>query len=176
MPLENGRKNVRRRGHVLKDYPGTLILVGHDRDVLDRLATGIIALEGDGRAREYAGGYSDYLTQRRARPDAETISGPQKSARRTRSERPKRAGSKLGYKEQRELETLPGELARLEAEVGTLRKALADPGFFARDRAAFEDAAARLETARARLTSTEERWLDLETRREELAAATQGKV
>ncbi len=172
---------------VLDDYAGTLILVSHDRDFLDRLATGTVALEappgGDGRAVEYAGGYSDYLTQRRGgaepTPRAETAAKarPKKEAAPTiTATRAKAAPRKLGYQDQRALDRLPGEIAALEGAIAALEARLADPGLYRRDPAAFETATRGLVAKRGALSAAEERWLELEARREALALAreTQG--
>ena len=151
---------------VLDDYAGTLILVSHDRDFLDRLATGTIALEGDGRAVEYAGGYSDYLTQRGA------TNAPTAKAETTRKPPPARAKAapgKLGYQDQRALDRLPGEIETLEGEIAALESRLADPGLYGRDPAAFETATRELASARDALAAAEERWLELEARREAFA-------
>ncbi len=155
----------------LDDYEGTLILVSHDRDFLDRLATGVIALEGDGRAVEYAGGYSDYLAQRRRTCGPAPAEGARKARRRAPRARAKQAARKLGYKEQRELDGLPRQIERLQAEVTALHDQLADPGLYRRDRQAFAQMARDLERARARLLAAEERWLELESRRERLMAS-----
>ncbi|MCH7795363.1 MAG: ATP-binding cassette domain-containing protein, partial [Proteobacteria bacterium] len=158
----------------LDDYPGTLILVSHDRDVLDRLATGIIAIEAGGRAIEYAGGYSDALIQQRGRAETGPRDAAAQATRKARAARAKGAARKLGYKEQRELARLPGEIARLEIDLAALEDKLADPELYERDPEAFEETAARLEATRARLSAAETRWLELETRREQLAAAPEG--
>ncbi|MEZ4435261.1 MAG: ATP-binding cassette domain-containing protein [bacterium] len=148
---------------VLGDYEGTLLLVSHDRDFIDRLATSTIAYEGNGRWTEYAGGYTDYLTQRPA-PVASIPSTKAAPA----ATKPKRAKTKLSYKEQREHESLPDRITALEAEITTLEATLADPTLYRRDHAAFKTTTARLEAARAEHTAAEDRWLELEMLREEL--------
>jgi len=155
---------------VLSDYDGTLLLVSHDRDFLDALVTSTIALDGNGQAIEYAGGFSDYLRQRRPAAAASP-----KTAKNT-ADHPLKATAKrsspakrLGYKDQRDLEILPGKLAELERDIQRLEQALSDPGLFERDPDGFKATADRLETARAALAAAEERWLELELRREELA-------
>ncbi len=156
---------------VLDDYQGTLLLVSHDRDFLDRLVTGVIGLEGDGRAREAVGGYSDYLAKFRA------AAAPPAAAERPKRGKPQRATppvAKLGSREQRELERLPGEMERLAGEIKALEERLADPGLYGRDRPAFEAAAARREILAAKLSAAEARWLELEQRRESLIAAETG--
>ncbi|MEO5338291.1 MAG: ATP-binding cassette domain-containing protein [Magnetospirillum sp. WYHS-4] len=150
---------------VLAEYEGTLLVVSHDRDFLDRLVTSVIAVEGNGDLGEYAGGYSDYL---KLRPGQEPAPVRREAPRPAAPARPK-AASRLGYKDARELDLLPARLDALATEIARLETRLADPGLFARDRAAFEAAATRLDAARAELTAAEERWLELETLREELA-------
>ena len=153
---------------VLDGYEGTLLLVSHDRDFLDRLVTSVVALEGDGRVVEHAGGFSDYERRRKeAWPDDEKPAPRRKAAT---PGRPRRAAGKLGYKEARELEALPDEIARLEAAIAGFEAKLTDPGLYARDPQAFADASAELAAARDALAAAEERWLALEERREALAA------
>jgi ATP-binding cassette subfamily F protein uup len=157
---------------VLDDYTGTLILVSHDRDFLDRLATGTFALEGDGRAVEYAGGYSDYLVQR----GAATAPPPKpETARRPPPVRAKSTPNKLGYQDQRALDRLPSEIETLEDEIAALEVRLADPGFYGSDPAAFDTATRDLSVTRDKLNAAEERWLELETRREAFALAEENR-
>jgi ATP-binding cassette subfamily F protein uup len=155
---------------MLADYPGTLLLVSHDRDFLDKTVNGTIVMEGDGTAVDYAGGYSDYLVQRKLRgaPKAEAASSAARPAspRETRRAEPRQ---RLGYKDQRDLELLPEQVAALEAEIRSLEAALADPTLYQRDRAAFERAMARIAAARVELDAAETRWLELEARRDAFA-------
>jgi ATP-binding cassette subfamily F protein uup len=160
---------------VLSDYDGTLLLVSHDRDFLDRLVTSVIAVEGGGDVREYVGGYSDYLRQRGERTTAAPSAKPAKAAGPGPGE-PREAGAgegagaaaRLTYKDQRELDALPARMQALETEQAGLEERLADPALYAEDRAAFEAAAARLRAARAELQAAEDRWLELESRRDEM--------
>ena len=160
----------------LAEYAGTLILVSHDRDFLDRTVTSTIAVEGDGRASEYPGGYADYLQQRReetgrAKPQKATTSKPGKSDTPAKSDGPAaaRARDRMTYKDAYELEQLPERIAALEEQIEALEATLADPELFTRDRAAFEWASEQLTAVRGELASAEDRWLELEARREELA-------
>jgi ATP-binding cassette subfamily F protein uup len=153
---------------VLDGYQGTLLLVSHDRDFLDRLVTGVIALAGDGRVGEAVGGYSDYLKKFESVPAPPSSKG---KAAAPKAERPRSGGGKLSYREQRELERLPGRIEQLTAEIAKLEEHLADPGLYGRDSAAFEAAAGRLEEARTELEAAEARWLELEEKREALSAA-----
>jgi ATP-binding cassette subfamily F protein uup len=154
---------------MLADYQGTILLVSHDRDFLDRVATSVLMAEGDGRWTEYAGGYSDMLAQRgegvEARKARAEAAKPSAAPLKSEAPQPQR---KLSFKEKHALETLPAAMKKLEDEIGTLEARLADPGLFARDPKAFDSAAARLAAARDELAKAEEQWLELEMKREAL--------
>ena len=152
---------------MLADYEGTLLVVSHDRDFLDRLVTSVIAVEGTGPICEYVGGYSDYLRQRPAPMDAP--SSAKTSATTAKAERA-RATVKLSYKDQRELEELPKLMDKLGKEVAKLEKEMADPGLYARDPARFTAVTDRIGQARDEQAAAEERWLELEMKREEMAS------
>jgi ATP-binding cassette subfamily F protein uup len=153
---------------VLDEYEGTLLLVSHDRDFLDRLVGSTLVLQGDGRVREYAGGYSDYLVQSGGgAATAQPARGAERKPAAPQPPKPSRA--RMSYKESRELESLPGEIERLNAEREAIEAKLADPTFYERDRAGFEAATNRVGEVRAALETAEERWLELEMRREALA-------
>ena len=147
----------------LSDYEGTLLVVSHDRDFLDRLATSVIWVEGDGRITEYVGGFTDSLGQR---PSAAEIPAKAPPAP-TRPARPK-VVNRLSYNEQREIDGLPARLEALHAELAGLERDLADPTLYGRDAGRFQALTARLETSRLALAAAEERWLELEMKREEL--------
>jgi ATP-binding cassette subfamily F protein uup len=151
---------------VLADYDGTLLLVSHDRDFLDRLVTSVIAVEGNGVIEEYIGGYTDYLRQRPAPPEPKA---PPRPAAKPAERGGESRADKLSWKDQRDFDTLPQRIAEMESEKARLEAVLADPGFYARDRADFE-AASRLhaETIRG-LAEAEERWLALAERVEEFS-------
>ena len=158
---------------MLADHPGTVLLVSHDRDFLDRVVTSVIAWEGDGTWIEYAGGYTDMLAQRAGRTaPSEPASSPRdkpKSAERTTRQRdstPKRKPG-LTFKERHELEKLPGVMEALKEKVSTLQATLDDPALYARDRARFDKTAAALQQAETDLAAAEEQWLTLELKREE---------
>ncbi len=160
----------------LDAYDGTLILVSHDRDFVDRLVTSLIALEGGGQVSEYIGGYRDYLRQRKtAAPGTDKTRRPAKEFEDGTKPARRREGGprKLSYKDQRELDGLPEHIARLETEIESLNDRLAAPDFFAKDPDGFAEAAARLEAAKAELEAAEARWLELEDLRETLEA---GKI
>jgi ATP-binding cassette subfamily F protein uup len=153
----------------LSEYDGTLLLVSHDRDFLDRLVTSIIAVEGDGDVAEYPGGYSDYLLQRPTAKKAEV-----KVAKKAPVEpvpAASRAALRFTSKEQRELDELPARIATLEKEIGVIEAALADPNLYAKDAQKFTKASELLEAKKAALHEAEMRWLELEDKRETLAAS-----
>jgi ATP-binding cassette subfamily F protein uup len=150
----------------LADYTGTVLLVSHDRDFLDRVVTSTIATEGDGRWIEYAGGYSDMLAQRGALRKLE--GGPERLKASATVQAPKAASKKMSFKDKHALETLPGKIAGLEAEVTRLNAVLADGGLYSRAPAKFDEATKALELAHAGLAKAEEQWLALEMLREEL--------
>jgi ATP-binding cassette subfamily F protein uup len=150
---------------MLADYEGTLLLVSHDRDFLDRVVTSTIVMEGDGTAVEYPGGYSDYLRQRPARREVAARAGEVKKTPVAAAEKPKPA-AKLSYKHQRALEMLPKEIAALEAEIALLTRKLAAADFYNRDAAGFEAATKRLHVCEAALAKAEDDWLQLEILRE----------
>lgn len=155
---------------MLGDYAGTIILISHDRDFLDRLVNAVIVPEGGGRWIEYAGGYSDMLAQRGVDLTREARS----VAREPKEDKPKPATEalarkrRLSFNEKHALETLPKTMAALQAKVGTLNEKLADPTLYAKDRKAFDDASGALAATQAELAAAEERWLELEMLREEL--------
>ena len=153
---------------MLGDYTGTILLVSHDRDFLDRVATSILMFEGDGKWTEYAGGYSDMVAQRGAGVEAREM----KVAERERSSAAQvskpRAKRKLSFKEKFALESLPSKIASLTQELSTLEQKLADTNLFTRDPKDFEKVMARLTAARAEKVQVEEQWLELEMMREEL--------
>jgi ABC transport system ATP-binding/permease protein len=157
---------------MLAEYPGTVLLISHDRDFLDRLVSGVIVPEGDGRWTEYAGGYSDMLAQRGADLTRESKSQqPRKVSREaasvvTGSPPTKR---RLMFKDKHALETLPKAIAKLRTEIDALQAKLADPQFYARDRAAFEKVTSALGELQLKIAAAEEQWLELEILREELA-------
>jgi ATP-binding cassette subfamily F protein uup len=157
----------------IAEYSGTVLVVSHDRDFLDRVSTSVIAWEGEGRWQEYAGGYSDMVAQRGHGVRARAEAGRAEPAPRGVSPAPTPAAPKeaprkrLAFKDQHELEGLPARMRKLEAEIGKLREILADPGLYARDHARFAKASEMLAKAEAGLAQAEERWLELEMLREE---------
>ncbi|WP_296817733.1 ABC-F family ATP-binding cassette domain-containing protein [Brevundimonas sp.] len=158
---------------LLEDYDGTLILVSHDRDFIDRLATSTIALDGRGNAVETPGGWTDFVRQN---PGFLTpVSPPPEGSSRAATEGGKSApapktSAKLSYKDARRLEEAERELETLPAEIEKLETALADPTLYASDRRRFDKLSADLDATRARLALAEEDWLRLEDMKAALSA------
>jgi ABC transport system ATP-binding/permease protein len=155
----------------LADYDGTLILISHDRDFIDRLATSTIALNGRGDVVETPGGWSDFIGQNpgffgAVRTDAK----PAKAA--PRAAPAAKPPAKLSFKDEHRLKTLETLIAKRESEIATLEARLADAALYTRDRPAFDAATARLAAARAELAAAEEEWLVLEEKREALISRT----
>ncbi|HEY0421552.1 MAG TPA: ABC-F family ATP-binding cassette domain-containing protein [Acetobacteraceae bacterium] len=153
---------------LLADYPGTVLLVSHDRDFLDRVATSVINAEGGGVWIDYAGGYSDMLRQRGApaapRPSPGAPSRPAQASQ-AASATPAR---KLSFKDKHALETLPARIETLGREIARAKAALADPELYTRDPKRFNSTVAALARAESELAAAEERWLELEMLREEV--------
>jgi ABC transport system ATP-binding/permease protein len=154
---------------MLDDYAGTVLVVSHDRDFLDRVVSFVIVPEGDGRWQEYAGGYSDMLAQRGAdlrrapiKPAAKAADKPAKASS-APSER-----KRLTFKHKHALETLPKTIAALQADIGKLAALLEEPGLYARDRKRFDQTSSALADVQHKLADAEERWLALEILREEI--------
>jgi len=157
---------------MLADYRGTILLVSHDRDFIDRVATSVLMAEGEGGWIEYAGGYSDMLSQRGTGVEARKVKTD--SARTPSPPAPEpfaAARRKLSFKDKHALDTLPARMEALAAEITALETRLADPGFFSRDSHGFEAAATRIAAAKAELAAAEDQWLELEMKREELEGA-----
>jgi ATP-binding cassette subfamily F protein uup len=154
---------------LLGDYAGTILLVSHDRDFLDRAATSVIVWEGDGRWVEYAGGYSDMVAQR-GRGLAGPLAAPVEAGEKRDKQPADRAASKrkLGFNERRALEALPARMEALRADLNTLERKLADVDFPVREPSAFMDATKAYAELRDALAGAEDEWLGLEILREEL--------
>lgn len=154
---------------LLTDFEGTVLLVSHDRDFIDRVATQTVAVPGDGSATLYAGGWSDYLAQRggaafssdkpHVKPADKATAKPAPQAAKPAQ---KSAKSGLSFTEKHRLEALPGEIERLEAEIAKLGQLLSDPELFTREPVKFKKATEMLTERQATLMSVEEEWLTLE--------------
>jgi ATP-binding cassette subfamily F protein uup len=159
---------------MLADYPGTVLLISHDRDFLDRLVNGVIAPDGNGRWLDYAGGYSDMLVQRGSDLTREQRNVPPKANKIANEPTPPRSEPqpsrrRMTFKDKHALETLPATIAALRAEAVRLQSKLDDPRYYARDRAAFEQTTAALGEVQREIEAAETQWLELEILREELA-------
>ncbi|KUP91376.1 ABC transporter ATP-binding protein uup [Tritonibacter horizontis] len=146
---------------LLDSYDGTVLLVSHDRDFLDRVATATVAMEGDGRATVYAGGWSDYLAQRGPRDGAARPDKPKaaKAKAKAAQQAPK---ENLSFKEKHRLDVLPDEIDRLEKEIAKLEELMADPQLFSREPVKFKKATEALVQRQEKLAQAEEEWLLLE--------------
>ncbi len=153
---------------LLADYQGTVLLVSHDRDFLDRVVTSVIATEVDGRWVEYAGGYSDMLAQRGETPKSSEPARRRESSTPPRPPAARPARARLSFREKHALETLPGVIAGLTTEIERLRAALSDPDLYARNQSRFAAQSDRLGAAEQALAEAENQWLELELLREEL--------
>ena len=145
---------------LLDDYDGTVLLVSHDRDFLDRVASVTVAMEGQGRAVVYAGGWSDYLAQRGP------VSEDTGEARRTETPKARAArsvpkASGLTFTEKHRLEALPGRIDQLTAEIAKLETLLADPDLYTRAPEKFSKASAALAARQTELAAAEEEWMTL---------------
>ena len=157
---------------LLAAYEGTVILVSHDRDFLDKLASSVLMHEGEGEWQEYAGGYSDMLSQRGAGVETRKVKAEAKVKSEPAPKLAKASPSKnkLSFNEKFALETLPAKMAALKVELAKLENELADSNLFARDPARFEKAGARHATAADELAVSEDQWLELEILKDELEA------
>ena len=141
---------------VISDYDGTVLIVSHDRDFLDRTVTVTLGLDGSGKVDIVAGGYADWVRQRGVRPELKAAPTPK-----AEPVAAKQARTKLSYKDQRDLDMLPGEIEKIEASIVRDEALLADPELYARDPARFNGLMTGLETARRRKEEAELRWLEL---------------
>ncbi|MHC5305900.1 ABC-F family ATP-binding cassette domain-containing protein [Bartonella sp. LJL80] len=154
-------------------FAGTVVLVSHDRDFLDRTVTSIIAPEGNGRWLQYAGGYSDMLAQRKGaaleeRKARKLVGTPTGSEP---VQLPRNDKQKLSYKQKYALEKLPEEIDALQGEIAKLEQEFSDPSLYTRDAKRFQQLSKLLDEKRLTITKKEEEWLQLEMLREEIENA-----
>nr|WP_294847758.1 ATP-binding cassette domain-containing protein [uncultured Sphingomonas sp.] len=153
---------------VIADYDGTVLIVSHDRDFLDKTVTVTLGLDGSGKVDVVAGGYDDWAKRRAAGKAASKKSAPAAPKTEPSGTPPGRA--KLSYKDQRDLDRLPGEVARIDGELMAVEELLHDPDLYTRDPKRFADLTAKAETLRAEKNAAEERWLEVAAMAEELGA------
>jgi ABC transport system ATP-binding/permease protein len=160
---------------MLIDYPGTLLLVSHDREFLNNVVTSTLVLEGEGRVKDYAGGYDDWLRQRGEKetgPLCPPSDGLKSNAGRAAGKAalspfpPEDRPRRLTYKEQIELEALPDRIAALEADLAGLHATMADPAFYRQEPAAIVQAKNRLQSVEQDIAAAYGQWEELESRRE----------
>jgi ATP-binding cassette subfamily F protein uup len=153
---------------LLCDYAGTILLVSHDRDFLDRVVTSVTMSEGQGHWIEYAGGYTDMVAQRGAGVSAVRAHSIEKREAKKVTGTAEKAAAKprLTFKEKHALETLPARMEALRRDMQRLRALLDDPSLYARDPAKFAKASEAYSKAESELSAAEEKWLELEIRRE----------
>lgn len=150
---------------VVADYDGTVMIVSHDRDFLDRTVSGVLAFEEQGRITPHAGGYSDYLSRRTALAKAD--SKQRKAKKKQAQEKPSGPQKeRLSYKQTYLLKTLPEEMSRLEAAIATAAEKLGDMTFFAKDPDAYQALSAQMDADNTAFCEAEEMWLELEILRE----------
>ncbi len=145
---------------ILGDYDGTVLLVSHDRDFLDRVATTTVAMEGNGQAVVYAGGWSDYRAQR----GGDFVEAKEASKPLAKKEKPveKKAATGLSFTEKHRLEELPAVIDKITAEIAKLEELLADPALFTQQPVKFQKATDALIARQTALSDAEEEWLVLE--------------
>jgi ATP-binding cassette subfamily F protein uup len=155
---------------MIQDYSGTVILVSHDRDFLDRTVSSVLVSEGEGRWLEYAGGYTDMVAQRGRGVQARVVEKEvkAKSADKPSASAPAQNKRKLSFNEQHDLKTLPKRMSEIEAKIAKVQEILADADLYSRDPARFQKAMDALTQLQTELHAAEERWLELEMLREEL--------
>jgi ATP-binding cassette subfamily F protein uup len=157
---------------VIADYDGTVLIVSHDRDFLDRTVTITLGLDGSGKIDIVAGGYEDWVTKRYDAARAPAKAGAQGARKAAPSGAPgprPSSGNKLSYKDQRDYDRLPGEIERLQAEIVAAEQALHDPDLYARDPDRFASLTERIARNRAEIEAAELRWLEVAEMAEALA-------
>ena len=156
---------------MIADYPGTVLVVSHDRDFLDRVATSVIVSEGEGRWVEYAGGYSDMVSQRGFGVGGEASSRKQEREKKraaAAAAAPPKAKGRLSFKQKHALETIPGRIEAFRVQQAALQRKLDDPNFYAKDPFSFAKTTTDYGDLQQKIDKLEQEWLELEMLREEL--------
>jgi ATP-binding cassette subfamily F protein uup len=150
---------------VIADYEGTVLIVSHDRDFLDRTVTITLGLDGSGRVDIVAGGYEDWVRRRGSLSSPKGGGGGRRPAEGAPSVSSPRGGAtasrKLSYKDQRDLDRLPAEIERIEAEIAAIEEALHDPDLYSRDRTRFDELTRQADKLGADKDAAEHRWLEV---------------
>lgn len=152
----------------LRDYSGTLIIVSHDREFLDNVVTSTVVFEEDGQTREYVGGYSDWMRQGHQLAETESIAVAEARKHETNDRRKTISKKKLSYKEQRELDQLPGEIELLESNISTLQSEIASPDFYSNDSEHVQTTLSKLGEIEGLLEQRVERWGELQSQQDSL--------
>jgi ATP-binding cassette subfamily F protein uup len=147
----------------LCEYSGTLIVVSHDREFLDNVVTSTIVFEDEGRIQEYVGGYSDWLRQGQSLAETDNPYEVEARKKAAAERRQRKMPTKLSYKDQRELDQLPGEIEALEASIAKIQLAVSQPDFYSQDHELAQATLSDLSDHEARLEQRIERWSKLET-------------
>ncbi|WP_037503034.1 ABC-F family ATP-binding cassette domain-containing protein [Sphingomonas jaspsi] len=155
---------------VIADYEGTVLIVSHDRDFLDKTVTVTLGLDGSGKVDIVAGGYEDWAKRRREVKPAAKKAAP--AAPKADAPAPAQPRAKLSYKDQRDLDRLPGEIERLETEMAAIEEALHDPALYAKNPDRFAKLTSELDAKRAEKDAAEERWLEVAEMAEGLVRGT----
>lgn len=156
---------------VLDEYEGTILLVSHDRDFIDRVVTSVIYMPGNGSVSEHAGSYSDLLEKLKSKIPAKKEN--KKEALPKKEETPKSETKKTGrlsYNQQRLLEILPGKISELEKQIGDTEAALSDSSLYTENPEKFDALTKQLEELKAELEKSENQWLEIEMLRESIGA------
>ena len=154
---------------MVADYDGTVLIVSHDRDFLDRTVTGILAFEGDAKIVAHAGGYSDYLRRKKVNDSGLTGKTTKKKAKKSAPEKPKaNRPARLGFRDKHLLENLPNEIANLESEIADIEAQLAAPNLFQNNRDKFNDLVNLLTSRRNSRDEKELEWLEIAEKAETL--------
>ena len=151
---------------MLENYGGTMLLVSHDRDFINNVVTSSIVFEGEGQVKEYIGGYDDWLRQRKSQQ--KTSSNDKAHKDQSSKVKPRQKSAKLSYKDQRELDKLPADIADVEKKVEAVQADMASPEFYQQDKDTIAEVSAELESLEQKLERYFERWEELEAKKEAL--------
>lgn len=155
---------------VLSDFDGTVLLVSHDRDFLDRLVTKVIAFEPDCKTVEHAGGYTDYLARRKSERKAENLSEQGQQKKKTKGSKVKTQSKRLNNSQQQKLHNLPKDIKKFTGQIATLETELSDPDLYNNNPDKHQSLCKRIDRTKEKLAIAEEEWLELEILQEDLNA------